>query len=183
MKRRTHALLQNLLVVGFLTVAGPSAPIAAQSTKPPGKAQYLPLCGKCLTPTVFSKSGIGTADAIAKAKVTYKDAKDNCEAFSMDEHPNCDKDAKDTLKQENGKIYEATADCIHGKITLATGDKLTYAGIWPSGYLKGKTRWRFVSSGYDNGHFANEDGPTNGFMVDATSKILCPSGIGGARKH
>ena len=65
----------------------------------------------------------------------------------------------------------------------APGDTLTYAGIWPSGYLKGKTRWRFVSTNYDNGHFANEDGPVNGFMVDTTSNILCPNGIGGTGKH
>lgn len=147
------------------------------------KAEWLPLCGKCLTPTIFFKSGIGTAHAVAQARVTYKDARGHCEQWSMASTPDCDKDARETLQEENGKIYTASADCVHGKITLATGDSLTYDGLWPSGYLKGKTRWRFVSSGYENGQFANENGPVNGFMVDATSKILCPNGIGTVRKR
>ena len=172
------ALTGLLALLAFRAQPAIAKTAAAKATK----TDWLPLCGKCMKPTFFSKSGIGTAHAVANARVTYQDAKDHCEQWSMEDHPNCDKQAKETLQEEKGKIYTATADCVHGKITLATGDNLTYAGIWPSGHLKGKTRWRFVSSGYDNGELANENGPVNGFMVDATSKILCPARITAKRR-
>lgn len=167
-------------LVVFLALGVSAQPASAQAK---AKAQWLPLCGKCASPTVFAKSGIGTAHAVAKAKMTFEDAKENCQSYSMDDHPDCDKEAKETLKEENGKVYTATADCVHGKLTIADGESFIYAGIWPSGYLKGKTRWRWgPGSGEDTGKFADENGPTNGFMVDTTSKIVCPNGIG-AGKH
>lgn len=169
-----------MVVTGFLTLlAFRTQPVTAKTAE----ADWLPLCGKCMTPTIFSKSGIGTAHAVAEARVTYKNAKDHCEQWSMAANPDCDKQAKESVQEEKGKIYKAIADCVHGKITLATGDNLTYAGVWSNGELKGKTRWRFVSLGYDNGQFANENGPVNGFMVDVTSKILCPNGVGTVRKR
>ncbi|MBN9614310.1 MAG: hypothetical protein BGO25_09245 [Acidobacteriales bacterium 59-55] len=144
-----------------------------------------------MTPTIFSKSGIGTARAVAKARVTYQDAKGHCEQYAMEDHPNCDKEAKETLKEEAGKIYTATADCVRGKLTDANGENFIYAGLWPKTgnrfqdqYLAGKTRWRWgLGSDGDTGKIVGEDGPTNAFMVSATAEILCPNGVGPARKH
>lgn len=148
------------------------------------KTESLPLCGKCQMPTVFSKSGIGTAHAVAKAHVTYQDAKQYCAQWSMEDHPNCDKQAKETLEEEQGKIYTATADCVHGKMTDANGENFIYEGLWPKNdrYLAGKTRWRWgPGSDADTGKIVGEDGPTNAFMVSATAEILCPNGIGAAQ--
>jgi hypothetical protein len=159
---------------------------AHPATPPAQKAESLSLCGKCQTPTIFSKSGIGTAHAVAKARVTYQDAKGYCGQWSMEDHPDCDKQAKETLQEEKGKIYTATADCVHGKLTDANGENFIYAGLWPKTgnrfqdqYLAGKTRWRWgPGSDGDTGKIVDENGPTNAFMVSATAEILCPRGIG-----
>jgi hypothetical protein len=181
-KRNRPVALRRFVVRNFATATLLGACLSAchASAQTTTQAEWLPLCGKCIKPTVFSKSGIGTARAVAEAKVTFQDAKDHCEAWSMSEHPDCDNDAKAALKAENAKIYKATADCVHGKLTTATGDTVTYAGLWSSGYLKGKTRWRWVS-GYDKGKIVSPDGPVNAPMISATSDILCPGGVGAAR--
>ncbi len=141
MRVHQHLVVSALVLAGFFTLGTFRAHPA---TAPTQKAEWLPLCGKCQTPTVFSKSGIGTANAIAKARVTYQDAKQYCEQWSIEDHPNCDRQAKETLQEENGKIYTATADCVHGKMTDANGENFTYADLWPKSdrYLAGKTRWR-----------------------------------------
>lgn len=163
---------------------------AHTASAPKQKAEWLSLCEKCQTPTIFLRSGIGTAHAVAKARVTYQAAKDHCEQYAMEGHPDCDKHAKETLKEEAGKIYTATADCVHGKLTDANGENFIYAGLWPKTgnsfqdrYLAGKTRWRWgPGSDEDTGKIVGEDGPTNAFMISATAEILCPNGVGPARK-
>jgi len=154
--------------------------------------ERLPLCGKCFIPSIFSKSGIGTAHAVAQARVTYEDAREHCENWSMADHPDCDKQARESVEAESGKIYTASADCERGKLTIADGESFVYAGLWPGGspkgspgyFLKGKTRWYWgARSGKDTGKTVTMDGPTSAPMVDATSTILCPRGIGTVRKR
>lgn len=104
----------------------------------------------------------------------------------MEDHPDCDKQAKETLQEENGKIYTATADCVHGKLTDANGENFTYAGQWPKSdrYLAGKTRWNWgPGSDGDTGKIVGEYGPTNADLVSTTAHILCPNGVGPVRKH
>jgi hypothetical protein len=188
MRVHQSLVIGAVVLTGFFTLATFRAHPA---TKPAQKVESLPLCNKCQEPAVFSKSGIGTANAVAKARVTYQGAKDYCAAYSMEDHPDCDKEAKETLKEEAGKIYTATADCVHGKLTDANGESFLYAGLWPKTgnrfqdwYLAGKTRWRWGSgSDADTGKIVGEDGPTNAFMVSATAAILCPNGVGPAQKH
>ena len=183
--RRFVISAMALGVAALLLLYG-AHPAAAQAHK----VESLPLCGKCQEPAVFSKSGIGTANAVAKARVTYQGAKDYCAAYSMEDHPDCDKEAKETLKEEAGKTYTASADCVHGKLTDANGENFIYAGLWPKTgnrfqdqYLAGKTRWRWgPGSDADTGKIVGEDGPTNANMVSATAEILCPNGVGAARK-
>jgi hypothetical protein len=178
----------TVVLAGFFTLGTFRAHPAAV---PAQKAESLSLCPKCPTPTIFSKSGIGTAHAVAKGRVTYQDAKGHCEQYAMEDHPNCDQQAKETLQEEAGKIYMATADCTHGKMTDANGENFIYAGLWPKTgnrfqdqYLAGKTRWRWgPGSDEDTGKIVGEDGPTNAFMVAATAEILCPNGVGAVQKH
>lgn len=183
MRVHQHLVVSALALAGSLTLG---AFRAHPATAPTQKGEWLPLCGKCQTPTVFSKSGIATANAIAEAHVTYQDAKQYCEQWSMEDHPDCDKQAKETLQEENGKIYTATADCVHGKLTDANGENFTYAGQWPKSdrYLAGKTRWNWgPGSDGDTGKIVGEYGPTNADLVSTTAHILCPNGVGPVRKH
>lgn len=53
----------------FLVLAAHSAYAAPQQ-------EWLALCSKCLSSTVTSKSGIGTAHAVAEAKITRQGAQD-----------------------------------------------------------------------------------------------------------
>lgn len=195
---RAHRMfaIGAVVAAGFLLMqARAPQTVSAQTkhqTKHSAKAQQetLLLCGKCASPTVFEKTGIGTEHAVAKAKITFQDAKDNCQAFEMDGQTNCDQEAKDTLKQENGKIYTATADCVHGKLTDANGENFVYAGLWQTADLprwasnmKGQTRWRWgAGSDADTGKIVGFDGPTQASMVAATAKLLCPAGVG-ANRH
>jgi hypothetical protein len=188
MRVQQSLLIGAVILTGFFTLGTlPAHPASA----PKQKAEWLSLCGKCQRPTVFSKSGIGAAHAVAKARVTYQDARNHCKQYAMEDHPNCDKEAKEVLKEEAGKIYTATADCVHGKMTDANGENFVYAGLWPKTgnrfqdqYLAGKTRWRWgPNSDADTGKIVGEDGPTNAFMVSATAGILCPNGVGPARKR
>lgn len=182
MRAQQSLVVGTVVLTGFFTLG---AFRAHPATAPKQEAEWLPLCGKCQTPTVFSKSGIGTAHAVAKARVTYQDAMDHCGQWSMEDHPDCDKEAKETLKEEAGKIYTATADCVHGKMTDANDESFIYAGLWPKSdrYLAGKTRWRWgPGSDEDTGKVVGENGPTTADMVSATAQILCPNGVGPARK-
>lgn len=179
---RVHGrlVLGAVVLTGFLSApAFMAQPARAQVAQT--QTDWLPLCGKCQKPVIISKSGIGTAHAVAKARVTYEGAKAHCENWQMASTPDCDKDAKETMKEEAGKVYKATADCVRGKLTDTTDDSFTYAGLWSSGYIKGETRWRWAS-GYDAGKIVGMDWPVGAPMVAQTSAILCPHGIG-ARGH
>ena len=181
MRDHPSLVIGTVVLTGFLTLGTFRAHPASA---PKQKAEWLPLCGKCLTPTIFTKSGIGTAHAVAEARVTYLDAVDHCEQWSMEDHPNCDKEAKETLKDEKGKVYTATANCVHGKLTIADGENFVYAGLWPNTdkYLAGKTRWRWGPGSYeDTGKIVGWNGPTRAPMVAATAKLLCPNGVGAAQ--
>lgn len=196
---KIHRILavSTALVAGFFLMQAREPQTVSAQAKHQAKHQAktekesLSLCGKCASPTVFEKSGIGTAHAVVKAKMTFEDAKENCQAFSMDEHPDCDKEAQDTLKQENGKIYTATADCVHGTMTDANGENFVYAGLWQTADLprwasnmKGQTRWRWgTGSDADTGKIVGFDGPTQASMVAATAKLLCPTGVGANHRH
>ena len=37
-----------------------------------GQSEWFSQCGQCLSPSISSKSGIGTAHALAEAKVTHR---------------------------------------------------------------------------------------------------------------
>ena len=40
--------------------------------------EWLAVCGKCISPTIFSKSGIGTARAVAEARITRAEVEAWC---------------------------------------------------------------------------------------------------------
>lgn len=174
-KPRIQLLLWCLLAVGLLAVGANPAPAATQSNT----AGSLPVCQKCPEARIFSSSGIGTAHATAEARLTYADIKSNCENYAMSSDTNCGKEAKEMLAQQAGKIYRASADCIHGKLTDIYGDSYTYDEIWTSGWIKGQSRWRDAK-----GKILGPEGPYGSFAIAATGAVLCPNGFGpAASKH
>ncbi len=155
-------LSRFLLLISVLSLA----PFAESQNV---KIDWIPICGKCLSPTITSRSGIGTAHAVAEGRITLQAAKDYCENWSPD--ADCSKEAAETLKGEAHKVYRVSADCIHGTVTDTGGSLFHYAGVWPGGFAKGRTRWRDSS-----GKIVQPD--ENGLSVSAIGDLLCPAGIG-----
>jgi hypothetical protein len=99
--------------------AAPSRPaVSAAGSKPvpaSADAEWLSLCGKCDNPTVFAKSGTGTANSVAEAR----------------------------LKETGNKIYRAKADCTAGRITTIEEQSFALAGVWDNSDIgAGRTKWR-----------------------------------------
>ena len=103
------------------------------------ESEWLSLCSKCLSPSITSKSGIGTAHATAEARITRKDAEDWCANWS----PGDKSCAREQLASEEArKTYRASADCLAGRITPIDGQTYALAGNWTSGIERGRTKWR-----------------------------------------
>lgn len=131
------------------------------------KAEWLSLCGKCLSPTVVKSSGLGTEHAVAEARITPEGARGWCENWQPDHVASCMKDA---LASDDARItYHAAADCVHGRITTIDGSTYTLAGVWNNGIGRGRTKWRDSS-----GHVMDTNGPTSGLTVSQQWEVLCP---------
>ncbi len=127
-------------------VAAPASPPAA-AAPPPASAQpvaqangqFLPVCllPRCLNPRIVSTSGVGTANAVAQAKVTREDATAWCAQFNA-ANKSC---VEDQLAQGGtaggakfrANDFKAMANCATGKLNAVDGRSYTYVGTWPSG--------------------------------------------------
>jgi hypothetical protein len=118
--------------------------------------------------TIYSKSGIGTSNAVAEARVTRQDAKDGCENQNPPE-PNLAACVKENLAAEAGHTYRATADCHAGRITLTDGNAYTFDGLWMSGDGAGRTKWRDAS-----GQIVGPDIASGGLGISMSWEVLCP---------
>ena len=134
-----------------------------------GQSEWLSQCGQCLSPSVYSKSGIGTSHAVAEAKVTRKDAEGWCENWSPEDKA-C---LQQQLASEAGKNYRATADCSKGKITAIDGNAYTYGGVWTTDVGKGRSKWRDAS-----GKLVGQDEASGGLAIAQQWELLCPSSTG-----
>jgi hypothetical protein len=91
-----------------------ASPTTAQA---PAEAEWLSLCNRCENPNVFSKSGTGSANSVAQARLPGQ-----------------------------SKIYRASANCTTGRITTAQGDSYTLAGVWDNSDIgAGRSKWRDAS--------------------------------------
>ncbi len=130
-------------------------------------SEWLSLCSKCLSPTVTSKSGIGTAHATAEARITRDDVESWCDNWSPGD-PTC---VKAQLAETNlNKIYRANADCLHGTIKTVAGTSYTLAGVWTSGVGKGRTRWKGA-----DGKIVGQDNASGGLAISQQWEVLCPA--------
>jgi hypothetical protein len=123
---------------------------------------------KGLAPSVFSKSGIGTANAVVEAKVTRKDAEEWC--GNWEPQKNLETCIKKNLEAEAGKTYRATADCRAGRITSTDAKTYTFAGVWDASDIgAGRTKWRDAS-----GQIVGRDNASAGLGISANWEALCP---------
>ncbi|HSU05846.1 MAG TPA: hypothetical protein VLI93_09755 [Acetobacteraceae bacterium] len=95
-------------------------------------SEWLSLCSKCLSPSITSKSGLGTAHATAEGKITRQDAESWCANWQPDSKlKQCV--AEQLATDEAKQTYRATA----GRIIAIDGATYTQAGRWTSGGGRG----------------------------------------------
>lgn len=148
-------------VLGLAVCGGAAAAAAAQD--------WLSLCGKCLSPSVYSKSSIGTANAAALARITRQDAQGWCENWEPGRVTDCVREQMDT--PEARREYRATADCTAGRITPVDGKTYRLNGVWPRGSMgEGRSRWRNAG-----GRVVGADNVSGGLGISQQWEVLCPN--------
>lgn len=151
---------------------------SALATAARAEAEWLSLGAKHWAPTVFRKSGIGTANAVAEARVTREVIRGWCENWS----PN-DRDCveREMASPDTKVTYRASADCTRGRITAVDGKTYALAGRWDNSDIGGgRTRWRDAS-----GNIVGRDNASGGLGISQQWEVLCPeagahAGAGGA---
>ncbi|SPP63244.1 hypothetical protein [Nitrospira lenta] len=123
-----------ILMLGLIHSGGPA--LSAE-------AEYLPICNlpKCLNPQVTTKSGIGTANATAEARISPDDAAKWCAAYKpRDKY--CAKEQVQSGWIGFRPLYRASADCLAGRLNGIDGGNYSYVGVWGDGPGKGRPRFR-----------------------------------------
>jgi hypothetical protein len=130
-------------------------------------AQHLALGSKHWAPAVFSQSGIGTANAVAEARVTREEIEGWCENWTPEDRGCVERElASEAAK----KTYRASADCTRGRITAVDGETYTLAGTWDSSDIgAGRTKWRDPS-----GKIVGRDNASGGLGISQQWEVLCP---------
>ncbi|MFN3523152.1 MAG: hypothetical protein ACK4YQ_12970 [Phenylobacterium sp.] len=128
---------------------------------------WLAICARCITPTIQSKSGVGTANATATARVTRADAEAWCANWQPGDR-GCV--AAQLASDEAKTLYRASADCTRGRITPVDGQTYTLAGVWDDSDIGGgRTRWRDAS-----GRIVGRDNASGGLGISQQWEVLCP---------
>lgn len=155
----------------LLLTALPAGMLAQASggSRPPVR-QHLALCSKCVDPTITAISGVGSANAVAVAKVTRQDAAGWCE--NWEPQTNRETCIRAQLEQF-GSNYRAQADCTTGKITAIDGNTYLLAGVWDNSDIGGgRSKWRDSS-----GAVVGRDNASNGLAISQQWETLCPGPI------
>jgi hypothetical protein len=158
MKLLLHLRRAGLFLLVFVLLAG------AQQN-----GDWISLCSKCLSPSVSSKSGIGTTNAVAIAKVTLRDAEMWCGSWDPD-NKSC---PKEQLASEKGQVYKISANCPAGKFTSTDGTVYTRTNeVWDSTDVgAGKVKFRGPDS-----KIVGRDNASGGLDLAANWELLCPGG-------
>lgn len=148
-----------------LAVTAPTATAASSD-----QSEWLSLGAKHWAPTVISKSGIGTANAVAEARVTRKEIEGWCANWSPGDR---DCARRELASAEAKRTYRASADCTRGRITAVDGNTYTLAGKWDASDVgAGRTRWRDAS-----GKIVGRDNASGGLGISQQWEVLCPGPV------
>ena len=131
------------------------------------------------SPIVTSKSGVGSAQATATAKVTSDSIKELCADQAGLGDPAQAKKATDACakqwKGELGKSYTVKADCTAGRLDPLDGKSYVLDGIWDNTDIGGgRTRWR----GPDG--VVGRDNASGGLALSQQWEVLCPGRVSAA---
>jgi hypothetical protein len=131
---------------------------------------WLSLCSQCMSPSITSTSGLGTANAVVEARIGRRDAEQWCASWQPDDKACVRQQMAD---ETYGKPYRATADCTRGRITAVDGETYVHAGLWDNSDIGGgRSRWRDPS-----GKIVGRDNASNGLAISQQWEELCPKGL------
>lgn len=157
MSRRTMKL--------FLGTAG--ATVISTSAMLAVAQDWLSRGSKDWAPAVVSRSGIGTANAVAEGRVARREIEGWCANWSPDDK-GCV--ARELSNPDARKSYRASADCLSGRITPIDGNTYVFAGVWDNSDIGGgRTRWRDAS-----GKIVGRDNASGGLAISQQWEVLCP---------
>jgi len=161
-------LLCNLRSLGFVVLM-----LALFAAAQQNQGEWISLCSKCLSPSVSSKSGGGTTNAVAQGKVTLKDAQMWCGSWEPDNKA-C---PKEQLDSEKGAVYKISANCPAGKFTSHDGTAYTHTKeVWDASDI-GQGRPKFRGA---DGKIVGRDNASGGLDLAANWELLCPGTAGAA---
>ncbi len=145
------------------------AAMALLPARPARASEWLAVCSKCLSPTVISKSGIGTANAVAEARITREGAAEHCSNWTPER--NLEECVAEAMAQPDAqRTYRATADCKAGRITPIDGQTYRLDGVWDRSDIgAGRTRWRDAA-----GRVVGRDNASGGLGISQQWEVLCP---------
>ncbi len=154
----------------MMRLAGAAAAAVVSAGAAGAQGEWLSLGSKSWAPTVVSKSGIGTANAVAAAKVTHKEIEGWCANWSPGDKACVQRELS---SPETKKTYRAAADCVAGRITPVDGNTYMLAGKWDNSDIgAGRTRWRDAT-----GKIVGRDNASNGLGISQQWEVLCPGPV------
>jgi hypothetical protein len=157
-----------LLGIGFfvLLLIGP----------PSARAEDFPLSIKSWQATVIRLEGVNTSKALAVGQVRYPNAKEYCErdpggiTTRYDGKLSQEQCIQDVLRQEQSKLYSASADCSR-KVLLSHIGSFTLLGQSDQGFKHNVWRHNVTGQVLDG---SNASGAP---LLDAQFQLLCPAFI------
>jgi len=132
--------------------------------------ETLAVCSRCQSPTVYAKTGTGTANSVAEAKMTRQAFVQMCTEQGL-QGAALAQCVKDEMAADGGKIYRASANCLAGTLAPIDGKRYTFAGVWPAGEVgEGRTKWRDAATG----QVVGSDNASGGLALSQQWEVLCP---------
>lgn len=124
------------------------------------------------SPAITSIKGVGTANAVAEARMTQKVLTEFCSANGQF-YESTAKCVQTKQAQFGTKTLRASADCTTGRITTSGDAAYTLDGIWDKNSDgAGRTRWKDSSGGVVAPDLIN-----NGLHISQQWETLCPGPV------
>jgi hypothetical protein len=177
LRRPLLPILSFAFLLGLVpTLHAQTAARPAQVAKPAAPAKDLGWLGapdhSDPSPVITALKGVGTANAVAEARMTQQVLAEFCSANGQ--YYKSMKDCVSTKQGQFGnKVFRASADCTAGRITTSGDATYTLDGIWPKDDDgAGRTRWKDAS-----GSVVAPDLINNGLHISQQWETLCPGPV------